>query len=63
MPFSDRLRHWVVSLGGLVIIAGGIAWIAYAPYAKRLGIFGIVGGLVVFFIGFPNEAQRKGYRE
>jgi hypothetical protein len=63
MPWSDRVWHWLVSLDGLVIVACGVAWIAYAPYFKRLGISGIVVGMVVFFLGFSSEAQRKGYRE
>src|SRR3954453_13456056 len=63
MPWSDRLWHWLVSLGGLIVLGCGVAWVAYAPYFKRLGILPIVAGLVVFFLGLPSEAQRKGYRE
>jgi len=31
--------------------------------AKKLGIVLIAVGLAVFFLGFPSEAQRNGYRE
>ena len=61
MHWSDRLWHWLVSLGGLAMMGCGIAWIAYIPF-KRIGLWLIVGGLVVFMIGFPNQAQRNGYR-
>ena len=62
MLWSDRVWHWLVSLGGLCIAACGVAVLAYL----RLGRWGglLIGvGFVVFVLGFPSEAQRKGYRE
>jgi hypothetical protein len=63
MPWSDRLWHWLVSLSGLLLVGGGVAWVAYVPLFKRLGILALIAGLVVFFLGFPSSAQRNGYRE
>jgi hypothetical protein len=63
MSFSDRLWHWLVSLGGLVLIGVGIAWMVYIPYPRRAGIFIAALGIGVFFTGFPSQAQRNGYRE
>ena len=63
MPFSDRLWHWFVCMGGLLLVGGGVAWIAYAPLFKRLGILIIVAGVTVFTRGLPSAAQRNGYRE
>jgi hypothetical protein len=63
MAWSDRIWHWLVSLGGLAIVAAGVAWVAYLPVGKRVGLVLIIGGFVVFFIGFPSQAQRNGYRE
>src|SRR3954453_1738173 len=62
MLWSDRIYHWLVSLGGLCIVPCGVAVMAYL----RLGRIGgaIVGvGFVVFILGFPSQAQRNGYRE
>ena len=63
MPWSDRLWHWLVSLGGLAVTAGGVAWVAFLPVGKRLGVLLICVGFVVFVLGFPSQAQRNGYRE
>jgi hypothetical protein len=63
MLWSDRLWHWFVSLGGLAIVGGGAAWVAFAPIGRRLGILLIALGFAVFILGFPSEAQRNGYRE
>ena len=63
MPWSDRLWHWLVSLGGLAIVAGGVAWVAFVPVAKRLGVLLIAVGFAAFILGFPSQAQRNGYRE
>ncbi len=63
MPLSDRIWHWLVSLGGLAIIGAGVAWMAFIPYPKKLGILLIAVGFVVFALGFPSQAQRNGYRE
>jgi uncharacterized membrane protein YccC len=62
MAWSDRLWHWLVSLGGLCIVACGVFVVAYL----RLGRWGgaLVGlGFAIFVVGFPSEAQRNGYRE
>ena len=63
MPWSDRLWHWLVSLGGLALVAGGVACVAFSPVGKRLGFVLIAVGFVVFVLGFPSQAQRNGYRE
>jgi len=63
MPWSDRLWHWLVSLGGLAIVAAGVTWAAFVPMGKRLGILLIAVGVVIFALGFPSQAQRNGYRE
>ena len=62
MLWSDRLWHWLVSLGGLCIVAVGVAIMAYLHLGKWGGF--VVGiGTVTFFLGFPSQAQRNGYRE
>ena len=63
MPWSDRLWHWLVSLGGLALVGGGVAWVAFVPVGKRMGVLAIAFGFVVFVLGFPSQAQRNGYRE
>src|SRR3954453_22572942 len=63
MPWADRLWHWLISLGGLAILAGGVAWGAFVPLGKKLGLLLIAVGFAVFVLGFPSQAQRNGYRE
>lgn len=66
MPWSDRLWHWLVSLGGICLVAAVAAVLACLPGPARLrnhGLLLVIGGLVVFFLGFPSRAQRNGYRE
>jgi hypothetical protein len=63
MPWSDWLWHWFVSAGGLALVAGGVAWVAFLPVGRRVGFLMIGIGFVVFIIGFPSQAQRNGYRE
>jgi hypothetical protein len=63
MPLSDRIWHWLVSLGGLAILGGGVAWVAFVPVGKKLGILLIAVGVATFALGFPSPAQRNGYRE
>jgi hypothetical protein len=62
MAWSDRLWHWLVSLGGLCIVACGVAVMAYLRRGRIGGIL-IAVGFGVFVVGFPSEAQRRGYRE
>jgi hypothetical protein len=62
MPLSDKIWHWLVSLGGLAVIALGVAWMAFIPYFKKIGVLLIAGGIAVFFLGFPSQAERNGYR-
>jgi hypothetical protein len=62
MLWSDRIWHWCISLGGLCITGCGAGVMAYLHSGKVGGA--LIGlGFVVFVLGFPNEAQRKGYRE
>lgn len=62
MMWSDRIWHWLVSLGGLCIVALGVAVMAYLRLGKWGGL--LVGvGLVTFILGFPSQAQRNGYRD
>ena len=61
LAWSDRIWHWLVSLGGLCLIAAGVAVIAYLHLARWGG--GLVGiGFVVLFLGTPSQAARNGYR-
>ena len=62
MPWSDRLGHWLVSLGGLALVAAGVAWVAFVPFVRRFGFLLIGLGFAVFVLGFPSQAQRNGYR-
>jgi len=62
MLWSDRIWHWLVSLGGLAIVGCGVGIIAYL-HSGRLGGGIIALGLVTFVLGFPSQAQRNGYRE
>jgi hypothetical protein len=62
MTFSDRLWHWLISLGGLAVTGFGLIVMKVLHSGKLGGIF--VGvGIVIFFVGFPTQAQRNGYRE
>jgi hypothetical protein len=62
MTFSDRLWHWLISLGGLAVAGFGVVVMWIVHWGKLGGIF--VGvGIVIFFVGFPSQAQRNGYRE
>ena len=70
MMWTDRTWHWLVSLGGLCVIAVGVAFMAFfkdiAGADVHFGKFGglIIGlGFAVFFLGFPSRTQRNGYRE
>jgi Flp pilus assembly protein TadB len=63
MLWSDRIWHWLVSLGGVCIVGVGVLWLAFVPYIRRFGAVVIAVGLAIFILGFPSEAQRKGYRE
>jgi hypothetical protein len=63
MPWSDWIWHWLVSLGGLALVAGGVAWVGFMPVFRRVGFLLIGLGFVVFVLGFPSQAQRNGYRE
>jgi hypothetical protein len=62
MPWSDRIWHWLVSLGGLCISVLGVVVIMCLGMGRLGGL--IVGlGFAVFLLGFPSQAQRNGYRE
>jgi hypothetical protein len=62
MPWSDRIWHWLVSLEGLCIVGCGVALMAYLHLGRWGGL--LIGvGFVLFLLGFPNQAQRNGYRE
>ena|SRR5258708_4600087 len=62
MMWSDRIWHWLVSLGGIAIAGCGVAVMAYLHLGRTGGL--IVGlGIGVFLFGFPSQAQRNGYRE
>jgi hypothetical protein len=61
ITWSDRVWYWLVSLGGLAIIAVGVAIMAYLGLAKIGGtLIGV--GFVVFVLGAPGQAARNGYR-
>jgi hypothetical protein len=62
MMWSDRIWHWLVSLAGLGIVGCGVAVVAYL-HLRRCGGLLVSIGFVVFFLGFPSQAQRNGYRE
>jgi hypothetical protein len=62
MPWSDRVWHWLISLGGLAIAGAGVAVMALV-HRGRFGGWLVGIGLVVFIAGFPSQAQRNGYRE
>jgi hypothetical protein len=61
MAFSDRLWYWLVSLGGLAMIAAGVAVLAYL-HLKHAGGWLVGVGFVVFVLGSPSQAARNGYR-
>ena len=65
MPFSDRLYFWLLALGGLAMIAAGAAlfWFRIgARFGVRIGIYLMVGGLIMFALSTPSMARRNGYR-
>jgi Flp pilus assembly protein TadB len=62
MTWSDRLWYWLVSLGGLAMIAAGVLWATFLPF-KRFSFCLIGLGLVVFVLGSPSRAVRNGYRD
>ena len=62
MLWSDRIWHWLVSLGGLAITGLGVLVMACIHMGRFGGL--LVGlGFAVFILGFPSQAQRTGYRE
>jgi hypothetical protein len=62
MTFSDRLWHWLVSLAGMAVAGFGVVVMAVLHFGRIGGVF--VGvGIAIFFLGFPSQAQRNGYRE
>jgi hypothetical protein len=61
MAFSDRLWHWLVSLGGLAVAGVGVCVVASG--AVRPGAWVVGEGTVIFVLGFPSQAQRNGYRD
>ena len=62
MLWSDRIWHWLVSLGGLCLIAAGVVVMAYLHLGRWGGAL-IAAGIIIFVLGFPSEAQKKGYRD
>ena len=62
MTWSDRLWHLLISLGGLAIAGFGVI-VMWVVHRGTLGGIFVGVGLVVFFFGFPSQAQRNGYRE
>ena len=60
MGLSDRLFHWLLTLGGIAIAAGvGTIWLGISG---KLGGLMIGVGLAVFALSTPSMAQRNGYR-
>jgi hypothetical protein len=62
MLWSDRIWHWLVSLSGLCLIGLGVLVMAYLHLGRWGGAI-IGAGFATFVLGFPSEAQKKGYRE
>jgi len=62
MLWSDRIWHWLVSLGGLCIMGAGVAMMAFMHLGRWGGLVAGVG-FIVFVLGFPSQAQRNGYRD
>ena len=61
MAWSDRVWYWLVSLGGLALIAWGVLVMAYL-HLGRMGAWLIGIGFVVLILGSPSRAVRNGYR-
>ena len=60
MTFSVRLRYWLISLAGLLLVALGVAAMALSHRGRSGGA--LVGfGLIVFMLGTPSRAVRNGY--
>ena len=62
MTRADRIAHWLVSLGGLCLAGFGVLVMAYLRLGRVGGAI-IAAGVIMFVLGFPSEAQKKGYRE
>ncbi len=62
LDWAERLRYWLITMGGLLIAGVGVAVVAYLHSGKVGG--GLVGlGLIVFVLGSPSQATRNGYRD
>jgi hypothetical protein len=61
ISWSDRLWYWLVSIGGMAIVALGVAIMVFLGLAKIGGAL-IRMGFVVFVLGSPSRAVRNGYR-
>jgi hypothetical protein len=61
MMFSDRVYYWLVSLGGLAVVAAGVG-IIWLGISGKLGGALIGLGLGIFVAGGPTQAARNGYR-
>lgn len=62
MMWSDRIWHWLISIGGVCLVVLGVIVMPYLRIGRAGGL--LVGvGIAMFVFGFPSQAQRNGYRE
>lgn len=61
MSFSDRIYYWLVTLGGVALIALGIG-VCWLLRSGRLGSLIIGIGFALFIFGGPDQSARNGYR-
>lgn len=62
MHWTDWIFHALVCVGGLGVMVIGVLAVAYVGLG-RIGGLTCAAGFVMFALGFPSEAQLRGYRE
>jgi hypothetical protein len=62
LHWTDWLFHALVCLGGLAVMAVGGLAVVFVGLAKIGGLV-CAAGFVMFALGFPSDAQLRGYRE
>lgn len=63
MDLSDRLHFWLITVGGLALMAFGVFLMWLLRFTSVGGVFVGLGFFLFAFCGSPSQASRNGYRE